>query len=347
MVKPAMGVVGWGICGCGWVARDYAAPAILDSHNGELIALHDPSATALATIVHDHREIIRTTDYDVFLRTPGLHAVYVAAPIHLHRRWGEAAAASGHAVLCEKPMALHADDAQAMVAACARHDVFYATAFDQRFHAAHQHAAKMLAGGAIGRVAAVRIAYACWVGSGWSGDNWRIDPARAGGGAFFDLAPHGLDLAATLLGEPIASAYAIGQFQVQDYAREPGGVDDGAMVVARTDSGVLLQLHVAYNCPEFLPRRRLEILGERGQITLTDTMGQTPGGTLLLHTANGVAQEIMVPGIEHSPFTRQIAAFGDQLLGVAAYGFEPEQDLRTMDLLVRLRDAIASGRSTP
>ncbi len=336
--------VGWGIAGCGWVARDYAAPAILASGNGRLLALHDPDATALASIAAMDDGIVRSTDYDRFLRAPGLQAVYVAAPNHAHRRLVEAAAAAGHAVLCEKPMATEAADAQAMVEACARHGVFYATAFDQRFHAAHQRAAAMIAAGAIGRVAALRIAYACWVGSGWSADNWRIDRARAGGGAFFDLAPHGLDLAAMLLGEPVATAQAIGQFRIQEYARPPDGVDDGAMVVGRTRSGVLLQLHVAYNCPEFLPRRRLEILGELGQLTLADTMGQTPGGTLLLHTAAG-PQIIPVVDSERSPFARQIEAFADHLLGRRPFGFTPQQDLRTMDLLARLRDAVASSRS--
>lgn len=340
----APGMIGWGIAGCGWVARDYGAPAIAASGNGRIVALHDPDHRSLATIAAGDDDIARTTDYDAFLHSPGLNAVYVAAPNHAHLRLVEAAAAAGVAVLCEKPMALTGAEAHAMVDACARHGVFYATAFDQRFHAAHQRAAAMIADGAIGRVAAIRIAYACWVGASWSDDNWRIDPARAGGGAFFDLAPHGLDLVAMLLGEPVAVAHAVGQRRIQDYAIRPDGVDDGAMVVARTASGVLVQLHVAYNCPEFLPRRRLEILGDRGQLTLADTMGQTPGGTLLLQTDDAPPQPVEVAGIERSPFARQVEAFADHLLGRRAFGFSPQQDLRTMDLLAALRDAIASDR---
>ena len=334
--------VGWGIAGCGWVARDYGAPAIATSGNGRLLALYDPDPAASQGIAPEDRDLVRETSLDAFLRTPGLHAVYVAAPNHVHRKLVEAVSAAGCAVLCEKPMALDAADARAMVAACDRHRVFYATAFDQRFHAAHRHAASMIAEGAIGRPAALRIVYACWVGSSWSDDNWRIDPARAGGGALFDLAPHGLDLAAMLLGEAIETAHVLGQHRVQDYARA-GGVDDGAMVVARTGAGVLVQLHLAYNCPEFLPRRRLEIVGERGQITLTDTMGQTPGGSLVLHTADG-AREIAVPGIGRSPFAVQIEAFADHLLGVRPFGFTPAQDLHTMTLLASLRDAVVSDR---
>ncbi len=337
--------IGWGIAGCGWVARDYGAPAIASSGNGRLVALYDPDPRALGRIAPEDGRVARTGRLDDFLRQPGLDAVYVATPNHAHRALVEAAAEAGRAVLCEKPMALDAEDAHGMVEACERHGVFYATAYDQRFHAAHRQAAEMIAAGAVGRVAALRIVYACWVGSDWSDDNWRIDPARAGGGALFDLAPHGLDLAAMLLGEPIEAARVLGQRRIHDYARGDGasaGVDDGAMIVARTAQGVLVQLHVAYNCPEFLPRRRLEIVGDRGQITLTDTMGQTPGGSLTLQTAGSPAHEVRIEAIERSPFTSQIEAFGEHLLGRRRFGFTARQDLRTMALLAGLRDAVAA-----
>ncbi len=342
-----LAAINWGVAGCGWVARDYAIPAIAASGNGRLVALHDPDPAALEAAMAPHAEVARSTSLAAFLATSGLQAVYVAAPNHVHRPLVEAAAAAGHAVLCEKPMALTRADAAAMVAACARHRVFYATAFDQRFHAAHRHAAGMIAAGAVGRVAAVRIVYACWVDAGWSADNWRIDPARAGGGALFDLLPHGLDLVAMLLGEPLSSAVVLGQRRLQDYAGvedacvEDGCVEDGAMVVARSASGVLAQFHVAYNCPEFLPRRRLEIIGERGQLTLLDTMGQTPGGTLLLQDSAAPAREVAVPGIDRSPFAAQVEAFGAAVRGERAFGFTAAQDLATMALLAELRDAVA------
>ncbi len=336
------GRLGWGIAGCGWVARDHAAPAIAASRNGRLVALHDPDEAALARIAPGDREAARSTALDGFLATPGLDAVYIATPNHAHRGLVEAAAAAGLHVLCEKPMALDAADADAMVAACERHRVFYATGFDQRFHAAHIRAAGLIRDGAVGRVAALRLVYCCWVGASWSDDNWRIDPARAGGGALFDLAPHGLDLVAMLLGEALLEARILGQHRIHDYAA--GRIDDGAMVVARTASGVLAQLHVAYNCPEFLPRRRLEIIGVRGQLTLTDTMGQTGGGTLTLVDADG-AREVAVEGAERSPFANQVERFADHLAGRRAFGFTARQDLRTMALLAGLRDAI--GRDAP
>jgi predicted dehydrogenase len=327
----------WGIAGCGWVARDYVGPAIQASANGTLAAVFDPDPVSrhrAADLLH----VPAHHDLEAFLATPGLGAVYVAAPNHAHRALVEASAAAGIPVLCEKPMATTMADAEAMVDACARAGVHYATAFDQRFHAAHKALAGIMAEGRLGTVTAIRIVYACWLPADWAGDNWRIDPRRAGGGALFDLAPHGLDLCAYLLGEPLVDVLAMGQARVHHYR-----VEDGALLMARSQSGVMVQMHVAYNCPETLPRRRLEVLGTAGQAIARDTMGQTPGGTLeLIDAATGVASPVEVPGAERSPFLNQVEAFADAVAGDRAFPFPPAGDLATMALLLK-----AQGMATP
>ncbi len=329
-----MAMVGWGIAGTGWVARDYVAPAIIASTNGCLLALHDRDRAALDAMPHP--EAVRSMDLDAFLATPGLEAVYVATPNHAHRALVEAAAARGLAVLCEKPMAANVTDAQAMVAACHRADVRYATAFDQRFHPAHQYAASLVRSAALGRIIAIRIVYACWLPPDWSADNWRVDRNRAGGGALIDLAPHGLDLCTMLLGDRIANVVALGQARVHDYA--DASVEDGAMLMARSEGGVLIQAHVAYNCPDALPRRRLEIIGTAAQLTAIDTMGQTPGGTLTLTDAGtGASRRIEVPQGDRSPFLSQVEAFAAHVRG-ADFPSSPQADLHLMRLVAKAQE---------
>jgi len=317
----------WGIIGFGWVARDYAAPGIL-AGGGRLVAVADPdprarcAAAAAGARAHEAAEAL--------LADPGVQAVYVATPNHLHRAVVEAAAAAGKPVLCEKPMAATLGDAEAMTAAVARAGVPYGTAFDQRHHPAHAAIRGAIADGAVGTVTAVRIAYACWLDADWAPDNWRADPARAGGGALIDLAPHGLDLVEFLLGEPLEAVAALTQTRVQGYA-----VDDGAMLVARTARGVLAQLHVAYNCPEALPRRRLEVLGTSGQILAERTMGQTPGGDVwLIDGRLGLRRPLPVPDAGASPFARQMAAFA-RFVADGSGDFSAARDLHTMSLLAR------------
>lgn len=321
--------VRWGVAGCGWVARDFVAPALEAAGNCETTALLDPDRAALEAMDAPPETSLHTELSD-FLAASGLDAVYVAAPNHLHLPLVEAAARAGKHVLCEKPMAPTLAEAERMVEACREAGVVYATAFDQRFHAAHRRLTAMVAAGDLGTVCSARIHYACWLPPEWSDDNWRADPARAGGGAFMDLAPHGLDLLRFLLGEGLSEVRVLSQRRVFGYP-----VEDGAALVGRTPGGVLVLHHVSYNTPETYPRRTLEIIGTEAMAVATDTMGQTPGGKLeLIPAQTGEKTEIeILPEEDRSPFLAQIEAFSEALLTHSDFPFSPEEDLETMRLM--------------
>ena len=324
----------WGVAGCGWVARDYVLPALDAAPNCEVVALLDPDPERLVS-VGTAPDAGRHTNLDAFLVEQGLEAVYVAAPNHLHAPLVEAAARAGKHVLCEKPMAPTLEEAERMVAACERAGVVYATAFDQRFHAAHRRLRGLVEDGVLGTVCSARIHYACWLPPEWSEDNWRTDPGRAGGGAFIDLAPHGLDLLRYVLGEDLEEVSCLFQRRVHDYA-----VEDGAALVGRTSGGVLVLQHVSYNTPETYPRRALEVSGTRTLAVATNTLGQDPGGTLeLVDAASGERRPIDVPPEEdRSPFERQVEAFAGSLLGGEEFPFSARADLRLMRLLEKVTE---------
>jgi len=328
--------INWGIVGCGWVARDYVAPGMLNAANTRLVALCDPDDTTMQRIADQAPHAVCHTDLAAFLATPDLDGVYVATPNHLHRPIVEAAARAGKHVLSEKPMATNVADAERMVQACADAHVQYGTAFDQRWHVRHRRLRELIADGALGTITAVRIHYACWTPDDWRPDtddgrhdNWRIDPQRAGGGAFIDLAPHGLDLSQWLVGEDLIDVACLFQRRVFNYP-----VDDGAALIGQFANGALLGHNVAYNCPDAFPRRTLEVIGTKAMAVARNTMGQTPGGTLHLITDDGTTMEVaIVPDDDVSPFQTQVAAFSQCLLDGVPFPFLPARDLHTMRLL--------------
>ncbi len=124
-----------------------------------------------------------------------------------------------------------------------------------------------------------------------------------------------------LLGEPVDRLAMVLQRRVHDYA-----VEDGGMVSGVTASGVLVSLHVAYNCPEALPRRRLEVLGEDGQLTALDTMGQTEGGELWRTCGRSGARAPIAFDTALGPFTVQAAAFAAAVRG-GAHDYSLPRDL--------------------
>lgn len=304
----------WGIAGCGWIARDHVAPAM--AHVGALLS---PVADERAAM--PGHAAVSTDDPDAFFAAP-IDAVYIATPNHTHRELVERAAAAGLPVLCEKPMATTYADAAAMVRACEDAGVPYATAHNQRWHPGHARLRELVAGGVLGTVRQARIHYACTAPAWWGADDWHWDPARAGGGALFDLAPHGLDLVATLLDAPLQEVTALRQ--------GTGEVEEGAILLARYGGDVLLTLQVSYNCPETLPRRRLELVGTGGMAIAENTMGQTPGGTLtLIPAATGTPEDVPFD-TAGDPFTLQIAAFERLVRGEAPWPWPVARDLSVM-----------------
>ena len=312
----------WGIAGFGWVARDYMVPAI-EAAGGTVVAVADPSPVAQASA--ESASIVAYDDAATMLGGTACDALYVATPNHRHDAPVLAALEAGVPVLCEKPMAATLSAAEAMAAAVARTGTLYGTAFDQRHHPAHVAIGEAIRNGAIGRPVAVRIVYACWVGPDWGqGDNWRADAKAAGGGAVIDLALHGLDLAQLLVGEPVERLAIALQRRVHHYA-----VDDGGMLHGRTLGGVLFQSHVAYNCAEVLPRRRLEIMGETGLIVALDTMGQAAGGSVTIRCGRTGDERPLPFDTATSPFTAQATAFAAAIHG-APHDFSAVRDLALM-----------------
>ena len=274
MVAP----VRFGIIGLGWVARDYMLPAIQAAGDrvrlAAVLSLRDADFEGLAPSTQRFKDLGR------FLAADLVDAVYIATPNHLHREQVIACLRAGVHVLCEKPLALTQDAVREMQAAAIEHDRLLVTAYDQRHHPAHREMRSRIRQGQLGTITQARIDYACWLPAGWSEDNWRIDRAKAGGGAIIDLAPHGLDLLEWLLGDPIVNVHCYQQRKVQDYS-----VDDGGVLSIRFQSGTLASHTVAYNRPETLPRRTLDIIGTKGLLTAVNTMGQDPGGTLTFTSA--------------------------------------------------------------
>ncbi|MGH8922278.1 MAG: Gfo/Idh/MocA family protein [Actinomycetes bacterium] len=314
------------------MARDYVLPALMATPGARLVGAfdQDPAAVVGLATATGGRAM---ENLDTLLALPGLHAVYVATPTHVHAATVAAVAGRGLPVLCEKPLAPDVGGATALVEACERAGVLAGAAFDQRFHPAHRQIAELVADGELGTVTAVRIVYGCWLPRDWSPDgnphdNWRIDPVRAGGGALVDLAPHGIDLVGALLGDDLTTLTVLTPARVHDYP-----VDDGAVLVGRTGGGALLSAHVSFNTADPLPRRRLEVVGTRAQLVAVNTMGQTAGGTLTrIDAATGAVTQIPFDTAT-SPFTAQLATFTAAVAGTATWPWPLRRDLRLHELL--------------
>ena len=327
----------WGIIGAGWITADYFVPAFKFVPHAKLVGLVDTRNERLDAF-SEIPGLKTFSDWREMLAVCELDAVYIATPNYLHAEIFEGVAAYGVRILCEKPIATNQSDLDRIRACTCQSPNFFQTAFDQRYHPAHVRLARRVAEGFLGTVTQIRIHYACWLDGNWNKavatENWRIDPDQAGGGAGFDLLPHCLDLILMLANDSIATAHLLYQGRVHKYATSQK-VDDGALMVVKTEKGILASMHVGYNCPENQPRRRIEIIGTHGRVEAHNTMGQDPGGELIWQVADQESRESFSTGLEVGPFVRQLDALSRQWIRGDLPQFPVKHDIELAECLIR------------
>jgi predicted dehydrogenase len=161
--------------------------------------------------------------YEELLADSELDAIYIALPNSLHCEWSIKAAEAGKHVLCEKPLALNAEECIRMDQAARNNGVRLMEAFMYRFHPRTEQLRRMLAEGAIGRLAAVDAHFSFRL---TRRENIRFS-AELGGGALMDVGCYCVNAIRTMSGsEPeLVSAFSV---------TGPSGVDErlsGAMLL--------------------------------------------------------------------------------------------------------------------
>ena len=114
--------VRWGILGTARIA-DRVSRAIRLAENAELAAIASRTAERANNWASEHDVDRAYGDYNALLADAEIDAVYIPLPPSMHAEWTIKAAEHGKHVLCEKPLAANAEEAEAMAAACRLHDV--------------------------------------------------------------------------------------------------------------------------------------------------------------------------------------------------------------------------------
>src|SRR6185503_2862022 len=198
------------IIGCGAAIAGLHASALrkLESRgSARVVALIDPDRSRTAALGRQFRSArpFATTAEACSATAPDL--VIVASPPALHAEHAVAALAAGSHVLCEKPMATRAADAERMVAAAAGAERLLAIGMTRRLATGLLDARALIADGALGDD--VRFAYRDGAVYDWPvRTSAPFSRATAGGGVLTDIGSHAIDYLSALFGAPSVSAYA-------------------------------------------------------------------------------------------------------------------------------------------
>ena len=147
------GKIRYGLVGLGHIAQVAVLPAFGHAkRNSEVVALFSDDPAKQKELGRRYRiqDVLSYDDYDSYLESGNLDAVYIALPNNMHRDYTVRAARAGVHVLCEKPLAVTERECQEMIDACRRHNVKLMTAYRLHFEKANLEAIKVLRSGKLG-----------------------------------------------------------------------------------------------------------------------------------------------------------------------------------------------------
>ncbi|WP_409405136.1 Gfo/Idh/MocA family protein [Priestia megaterium] len=256
-----------GVIGCGSIAQHRHLPEYKMNEQVELVAVCDIN-TERANSVAQQYGVKAYTNYEELLASGTVEAVSVCTPNYLHAPISVAALNSGVHVLCEKPMAISEEEAKAMIEAAKTNGKKLMIGHNQRFVASHQKARELIEKGEIGKIYSFRTAFGHGGPEGWSVDgkeSWFFKKDEAFIGAMGDLGVHKTDMLRYILNEEIVEVGAFVESNAKDFAN----VDDNAVCVLKTESGIIgtLAASWAYNGKE---DNSTIVYGEKGILRLED-----------------------------------------------------------------------------
>jgi predicted dehydrogenase len=327
-------VLRWGILSTANIATEKVIPGLRRADRTSVVAIasRDPalarSAAARLGIPTAHGS------YEALLADPDVDAVYIPLPNHLHAEWAIAASRAGKHVLCEKPLALTAADAERMIAAADAAGVHLMEAFMYRHHPTWVAVQDLVASGRIGRLAAIQT----WF-SYFNDDPTNIrNVLEFGGGALYDIGCYAVNLSRMLFGgEPTRIAAAI--------RRDPAdGTDILTSAILEFGAGI-----ATFTCSTRTETdQRVHIYGDQGRISVDIPFNIPPDRpTTISLTAGG--DPPVAPATEtmtfptKDPYASEAEAFARVVLDHAQSPVPPSDPVANLRVLEAIFAAADTG----
>ncbi len=316
--------VGIGLVGVGWMGRVHSAAyrRVRDhfpdcAGKARLVVAADESEDRARSAVSQLGFERSVTEWREVISDPGVEAVSITAPNHLHREVALAAAAAGKHVWCEKPVGRSASETADVAAAAESAGIRTIVGFNYRHAPAVHHAARLISSGALGPVRQYRSQFvAGYAASPQGALSWRFLRSFAGQGVLGDLMSHAVDMAQFLLG-PVESVVAHVETTVEERPLATGGgthfavVEGGELGAVENEDTVLSLVRFASGVSGTIEASRVtvgpqaryafEVNGERGAVAWDFERMNELLVYLPLETGDSGYSRIMM-GPEHPPY---------------------------------------------
>lgn len=310
--------VRWGILSTANIGRKKVIPAIQRSKNGEVVAVASRNSDRAEAFAQALNIPTAYGSYEALLADPSVDAIYNPLPNSEHAPWAIQCAAAGKAMLCEKPLARDAAEAQRIVDAFATRDLLFAEAFMYRFHPQTQHVKSMIDAGAVGNMNMMAATFTFDITG--REDDIRLQKGLAGGG-LMDVGCYCVNVMRFMTGEEPEA--------VQAMARKGAEVDEMLTGLLAFPSGVLGHFDCGFRA---IVTNTYEIRGPKGRIVVDPAF--TPdlnSDTAIHYYHDGEHESINIPAVDQ--YQLMVEDFADAFLNKRPPRFQPQDAVQNMAVI--------------
>ncbi len=190
--------ISWGFIGCGEVTELKSGPAFNEVEGSHVEAVYSRSKDKVRSYAERHHIKKWYTDAQQLIDDPEVNAIYIATPPSSHATYAIMAMKAGKPAYIEKPLAASYEDCARINRISKQTGVPSFVAYYRRYLPYFQKVKSILDSGTIGTVTNVQVRFSVPPRDlDYNSSHnlpWRLQPDIAGGGYFYDLAPHQLDL---------------------------------------------------------------------------------------------------------------------------------------------------------
>lgn len=256
----------WGIIGCGNVTEVKSGPAFGLVPDAQLVAVMRRDAEKAADYALRHHVGKWYSDAEKLINDPDINAIYIATPPAFHETYTLLALQAGKPVYVEKPMSISLASCKRMEQASVSTGIPLTIAHYRRALPKFLAIQQMLSEKKIGEITTVTISMHLPDQSAAMpnpAENWRVQPALSGGGIFYDLAPHQIDLLIFLFGEAHHfTGLSFNRAKLYD-------AEDVVTGIASFGDGILFSGIWCFTSSEACKEDLIEIKGTKGKISFS------------------------------------------------------------------------------
>lgn len=250
--------------GCGNVTEVKSGPALGKVPDSSLVAVMRRNIDKARDYAFRHGVKKYFGDARQLINDPEVNAIYIATPPNAHEEYAVASMRAGKAVYVEKPMSLTVESCIRMLEVSKTEKIKLTVAHYRRALPMFNKIKDLLESQTIGTVRTVRISMllpdkAEMIAN--TEENWRVKPAVSGGGIFYDLAPHQIDLVNFFFGDMIqSSGFSANQGALYE-------AEDAVSGIIRLKQNILFSGQWCFTANERQKEDVFEIVGSEGKIS--------------------------------------------------------------------------------